>query len=62
MIFLRPMVLKDERATATLTQDRYDYMRSLQNSAHVPAMPLLPDPDATMLPPLPSSTGTPLGR
>jgi general secretion pathway protein D len=64
MIFLRPMVLKDEKATAALTQDRYDYIRRLQNASQVPAMPLLPDPGAAdaMLPPLPKSTATPLGR
>jgi len=64
MIFLRPMVLKDEKATAALTQDRYDYIRRLQNAAQVPALPLLPDPGAAdaMLPPLPKSTATPLGR
>jgi general secretion pathway protein D len=62
MIFLRPMVLKDAKATSTLTQDRYDYIRHLENAAEVPAMPLLPDPGMISLPPMPQSTTTPLGR
>ncbi|HET9651664.1 MAG TPA: type II secretion system protein GspD, partial [Usitatibacter sp.] len=62
MIFLRPVVLKDEKATAGITQDRYDYIRNLQNATQVPAVPLVPDPGTQVLPPLPNSPATPLGR
>jgi general secretion pathway protein D len=62
MIFLRPVVLRDEKATAEITQNRYDYIRSLQNATDVPAIPLLPDPGKQVLPPLDPSTKKPLGQ
>jgi general secretion pathway protein D len=62
MIFLRPVVLRDEKATASITQDRYRYIRNLQNATDVPAIPMLKDVDKQVLPPLPNSSATPLGR
>jgi general secretion pathway protein D len=62
MIFLRPVVLRDEKSTAEITQNRYDYIRSLQNATDVPAIPLLPDPGKQVLPPLDPSTKKPLGQ
>jgi general secretion pathway protein D len=62
MIFLRPVVLKDAQASAAITQSRYDYIRSLQNTTDVPAIPLLPDPGKQMLTPLTPSTAKPLGQ
>ena len=62
MIFLRPVVLRDQKATASITQDRYQYIRNLQNTTEVPAIPMLPDVDKQTLPPLPNSSATPLGR
>ena len=62
MIFLRPVVLKDEHATSALTADRYQYMRSLQTESLVPATPLLPGTGEQPLPPLPATPATPLGK
>ena len=39
MIFLRPVVLKDEKAAASLTADRYEYIRGLQQGENVKPMP-----------------------
>jgi general secretion pathway protein D len=41
MIFLRPVVLKDEKAAASLTADRYEYIRGLQQEENVRALPPL---------------------
>ena len=48
MIFLRPVVLKDEKAAASLTADRYEYIRGLQGD------------NVKQLPPLESQQGQPL--
>jgi general secretion pathway protein D len=50
MIFLRPVVLKDEKAAASLTADRYEYIRGLQGE------------NAKQLPPLETQQNQPLGR
>jgi len=52
MIFLRPIVLKDERATADITANRYEYIRNLQQQMAVPPSLLLPDTAIQPLPPL----------
>jgi general secretion pathway protein D len=63
MVFLRPIVLKDERATAELTNDRYQYIRGLQSEMSVPPSLLLPDVPIKPLPPQPQSSPTaPLGK
>ena len=63
MIFLRPIVLKDERATAELTNDRYQYIRGLQGEMSVPPSLLLPDVPIKPLPPqMQSSPTAPLGK
>ncbi len=50
MIFLRPVVLKDEKAAASLTADRYEYIRGLQGE------------NVKQLPPLETQQNQPLGR
>jgi hypothetical protein len=50
MIFLRPVVLKDEKAAASLTADRYEYIRGLQGD------------NVKQLPPLETQQNQPLGR
>jgi general secretion pathway protein D len=62
MIFLRPVVLKDEKAAATLTQDRYDYIRKLQGDTALPATGLLPAQPAKQLEPLEDARKKPLGE
>jgi general secretion pathway protein D len=40
MIFLRPVVLKDDKAAASLTADRYEYIRGLQGENVKQLLPL----------------------
>jgi len=60
MVFLRPVVLKDDKAAASLTADRYEYIRNLQRGMDLPPNVLLPGTKATELPPLESTKGKPL--
>jgi general secretion pathway protein D len=63
MIFLRPIVLRDEQTTAALTADRYQYIRNLQREMQVPPTLLLPDNAIQPLPPTPASSPiAPLGK
>ncbi len=48
MIFIRPTVLRNARASVGLTQDRYDHLRELQEQNQVPWHLLLP----SMAPPI----------
>jgi len=59
MIFLRPVVVKDERAASALTADRYEYIRNLQGDMKLPWNSLMPE--AKQLPPLDNRIDTPLG-
>jgi len=62
MVFLRPVVLKDERAAASLTADRYEYIRNTQGDMRLPANVLLPEAGAKQVPPLEASPPSkPLG-
>jgi general secretion pathway protein D len=60
MVFLRPVVLRDDKAAASLTADRYEYIRNLQRGMDLPANVLLPAAKATELPPLDATKGKPL--
>ena len=51
MVFLRPHVLRDAQAGASVTLDRYDYMRRAQSAAQPGNHWLLPDMQAPILPP-----------
>ncbi|MDF3847564.1 type II secretion system secretin GspD, partial [Achromobacter denitrificans] len=51
MVFLRPYVVRDARRSASVTMDRYDYMRRAQAGAQPGKHWLLPDLQAPMLPP-----------
>jgi general secretion pathway protein D len=51
MVFLRPFVVRDERASGSLTMDRYDYMRMLQDKAKPESRLILPDMTPSALPP-----------
>ena len=61
MVFLRPVVLKDERGAASLTADRYQYIRNLQGEIVVPPSILLQDNRVPPLPPLDAAKTKPLG-
>jgi general secretion pathway protein D len=61
MVFLRPVVLKDDKAAASLTADRYQYIRNLQGEMTLPWNGLLPETGATILKPLPEQMDKPLG-
>jgi general secretion pathway protein D len=61
MIFLRPVVLKDEKAAASLTADRYEYIRNLQSGMQVPWGGLLPEGKSNQLPPIETQREKPLG-
>ncbi|QEQ22928.1 type II secretion system secretin GspD [Achromobacter xylosoxidans] len=51
MVFLRPYVVRDARQSASVTMDRYDYMRRAQGGAQPGNHWLLPNMQAPMLPP-----------
>jgi len=57
MVFLRPVVLRDALATDTLTMDRYDLMRGVQQEAQPVDRTLLPN-QAPALPATRAGTGT----
>jgi general secretion pathway protein D len=61
MVFLRPVVLKDDKAAATITADRYEYIRNQQGTMKVPANALLPQSNVVPMPPLEAQRGRPLG-
>ena len=61
MVFLRPMVLRDEHAAASITTDRYDFIRGQQGTMRLPWNGLLPETKATPLPPLDEEKKKPLG-
>ncbi|MCM2328753.1 MAG: type II secretion system secretin GspD [Lysobacter sp.] len=60
MVFLRPVVLRDDKAAAALTSDRYEYIRNQQRGMDLPANVLLPPVKATELPPMDTTKGKPL--
>ncbi len=62
MVFLRPVVLKDDKAAATITADRYEYIRNLQGEAALPAGGLLPELGIKQLPPFDAARTQPLGK
>ena len=61
MVFLRPVVLKDEASAASLTADRYDFIRNQQSTIRLPWNGLLPEAKATPMPPLEEQQKRPLG-
>ena len=57
MVFLRPVVLRDDKAANTLTSDRYEYIRNLQQGMTLPPNVLLPEAKAKELPPIDLTQG-----
>ena len=62
MVFLRPVVLKDDKAAASITADRYEYIRNLQGEINVAPSLVLPGYDAKQLAPLEDARNQPLGK
>jgi general secretion pathway protein D len=62
MVFLRPVVLKDDKAAASITADRYEYIRGLQGEMKLPWNILLPAEAAKVLPPLEEQKSQILGK
>jgi general secretion pathway protein D len=61
MIFLRPVIVKDEKGAAAITADRYEYIRNLQGDIKLPWNGLLPPAAATPMPPMEEQNRQPLG-
>ena len=61
MVFLRPTIVKDEKGAASLTADRYEYIRGLQSDIKLPWNGLLPSQETPKLAPLETQRSQPLG-
>lgn len=53
LVFLRPVVLRDARASYAVTSSRYDYMRQQRNDARLRNHALLPEYDPAEMAPFP---------
>jgi general secretion pathway protein D len=53
MVFLRPTIIRDEKAAADVAVNRYDYMRTQIERSRQGSLPPLPDLSVENLPPLP---------
>jgi general secretion pathway protein D len=62
MVFLRPVVLKDDKASATITADRYEYIRAQQGGITLPWNVLLPEEKAKQLAPMDQAPTKTLGQ
>ena len=54
MIFLRPVVVRDDISAEVLSNGRYQQMQGLQLEADKPGTPVLPIPNDQVLPPFPA--------
>ena len=61
MVFLRPVILKDDKAAASITADRYEYIRGLQGEIKLPWNGLLPEANVKPMPPIEQQQKQPLG-
>ena len=52
MVFLRPVVVRDDASAQVLSSGRYKDMQQLQTDAARPATPTLPVPNDGVLPPI----------
>ncbi len=59
MVFLRPVVLRDARATQSLSADRYELMRAIQQTAQPEPSRATPINEAPVLPALPPQPAAP---
>ncbi len=61
MVFLRPVVMRDQGASNRLSLDRYDYIRGEQQRAQPPSSSILGINEAPLLPPIRPETQGPTG-
>ncbi len=54
LVFLRPVVLRDARASYAITASRYDYMRQQRGDARLPNNAVLPEYSPTEMAPFPA--------
>ena len=59
LVFLRPVIVRDQAGAQNLSLDRYDYIRGLQNDSRLPPHWLLPDFPPSDLPQVPRPAGSP---
>ncbi len=52
MIFIRPQILRDAQQSFTETNEKYNYIRDLQLGQEGEAIPLMPNAERPMLPPI----------
>lgn len=52
MVFLRPTVIRTAEQSVNVVNDRYDFIRGVQVGAQPQHVPILPDMNAPLLPPL----------
>ena len=62
MVFLRPVILKDEKQAASITADRYEFIRNVQGGMSLQANGLLPPAAAKQLVPFGEAGHEPLGK
>jgi hypothetical protein len=55
------VVLKDDKAAASITADRYEYIRNQQGSVKLPASLIMPADTFQPMPPLEQQQEQPLG-
>lgn len=61
MVFLRPVVMRDQAASNSISLDRYDYIRGEQQRAQPPQNGILGINEAPMLPPIRPDAASPSG-
>ncbi|XHS80025.1 type II secretion system secretin GspD [Burkholderiaceae bacterium UC74_6] len=57
LVFLRPIVMRDQKGADQVTLDRYDAIRALQQDTQPEKKFVLPDTGAPVLPPSPAASG-----
>jgi len=57
LVFLRPIVMRDQKGADQVTLDRYDAIRALQQDTQPEKKFVLPDTGAPVLPPAPAASG-----
>lgn len=59
MVFLRPVVMRDQASANKVSAERYEQLRLQQQAQQPTSNPMLPVQDAPVLPELPAPTSTP---
>jgi len=59
MVFIRPQILRDAKATESYSQGKYDQMLGQQNNARVEGNAIMPIENNITLPSFPTSTNAP---